>query len=143
MFPVQTHEADKAQQNVNAVHEALLQILAKLGLDWQEPMPIPLRQPGSFLRAELEPRSLPQLNGGAGPDAIAGWDHPRPPLPGTPLIQIQIGETRLAGTLEAVNDQLAALPASTLLYLRDALNRPALPAASDQAKESPDIDRGD
>jgi hypothetical protein len=85
-------------------------------------------------RIQFQSREVPAIAAAPEREAIApGEDYQL--LPGNEPIQIQIGETRIAGTLEGIQEQLAALPEAKLMALHEAVSRPALPAAAEESEE--------
>lgn len=137
MYSNQPHEADKAQQNANTLYDALMQGLEALVFTSKERKKktenVSFSDPTELFHAELEPTEFPQLEAAPAREAIAPGEEYQL-LPGSEPIQIQIGETRIAGTLDGIREQLAALPEAKLLALHGAVSRLALPAAAEEAE---------
>jgi hypothetical protein len=139
MYSNQPHEADRAQQNINALYDAIIRLLSKLVFQEKEKKEVQgdtslPESPGSP-RIQLESREVPAIAAAPEREAIAPAEDYQL-LPGNEPIQIQIGETRIAGTLEGIQEQLAALPEAKFMALHEAVSRPALPAAAaDEVEE--------
>ena len=126
MFPVSSHTAEKVQNDINVILNAIAQWLAKVKLEWPQ-----TQQNGELPPVQWNAELVrdPVLDLVALPDRQALPSHNLDLLPGkdfwllTP-VQLQIGTTTIAGLLPEVREQLNQLPPERIAALRAAIEQP-------------------
>ena len=122
MFPVSSHTAEKVQNDINVILNAIAQWLAKVKLEWPQN-----KQNGELPPVQWNAELVHDLV--ALPDRQALPRHDLDLLPGkefwllTP-VQLRIGTTTIAGLLPEVREQLNQLPPERIAALRAAIEQP-------------------
>jgi hypothetical protein len=134
-FPVQPHNAEKVQHDINTILEAIARFLQGMG----DPQIVdrPYSEPPLTMTTELENEdyvdldvltereALPYWN----PKLLKGGDYIA--LSSQPIVQLQIGETYIVTPLSQLPQQLEQLPTPQLTALAGAIEHPALPPGKD------------
>jgi hypothetical protein len=126
MFPVSSHTAEKVQNDINVIVNAIAQWLAKVKLEWPQ-----TEQDGELPPVQWNAELVhePVLDLDALPDRQTLPSHDLGLLPGkdfwllTP-VQLQIGTTTIAGLFPEVREQLNQLPPERIAALRAAIEQP-------------------
>jgi hypothetical protein len=134
-FGSSPHSAEKVQHDINAILDAIAQMLAKVRLQQLAAEEKEAQEEPLQLKAELEshPLEVAEIERFDEPPLLMGDDpkllKPGPPyqLPVAP-VRIQIGEAIVAGALKGdLREQLLQLPPEQIAYLRQVMEPPALP----------------